>query len=73
MINGVVTENKYPYIGYQDYCWINSGSFKISDYKVYYNCASLDSAILSNPIAISVMADYWDDYESGIFNDCYDY
>ena len=68
--NGLVTQDEYPYTAVQGNCEIESGDFKISSYAYITDCASLDQAILSNPVSIAVMASSWGDYESGIFDEC---
>ena len=69
-VNGVVTESTYPYQAVQGDCLMDSGPFKISSYKTITACCSLNEEIMSNPVAVTVMASNWGDYESGIFNEC---
>lgn len=51
-------------------CLKNGGDFKISSYTQYEGCSGLQTGISKQPIAITVDAENWNDYKSGVFDKC---
>lgn len=69
--NGITTEQKYPYVGFNQKCKTSLGDFKITGFK---NVPPKSSPALANacdtqPISIAIEADEIQDYTEGIFDD----
>jgi C1A family cysteine protease len=69
---GITTESNYPYEGVDGTCQVSGGNFKISSYTQVQagDVDQLASAVVQQPITISVDASNWQLYSSGIFSDC---
>lgn len=68
--HGITDSNSVPYTAHNGPCKIDGGSFKISSISSTKGCPGLQQAIQSRPLGVSVDANKWSPYESGIFNDC---
>lgn len=68
--NGIASESEYRYVGKDQSCQKNGGSFKISGQQSFSGCNALTSGINSHPISIAVDATNWSPYKSGVFNNC---
>ena len=69
---GITTESTYPYEAVDGTCKISGGAFKISS-SVQVPAGDVDqlaSAVVQQPITISVDAENWQMYSSGVFSDC---
>ncbi len=78
-IGGLQTEWTYPYISYfgeAGSCHANTSSFALAKLKNYVVLPSnsyeplLKAVANIGPIAISVEASHWSDYETGVFDGC---
>ena len=70
--NGITTESAYPYEGVDGSCQVSGGAFKISSF-VNIKAGDVDqlaSAVVQQPVTVSVDASNWQFYSSGIFSDC---
>jgi len=69
---GITTEAKYPYVGVEGACTIDSGDFHIQTYTMIGAGAEDDviSATNTQPVSICVDASTWFSYSSGVFNGC---
>ena len=68
--HGVDTSANYPYLGHNHGCMHDGGSFKINKVLSAKGCPGIQSALNSRPIGVSVDANNWSRYASGIFNNC---
>lgn len=68
--NGITTESAYPYVGKDQSCKTQGGSFKISGQKSFSGCSGLTNGINSSPISVTVDATNWSPYRSGVFSNC---
>jgi C1A family cysteine protease len=69
-IAGIASESEYRYVGKDQNCAKNGGSFKIAGQQSFSGCSALTSGINSHPISIAVDATNWSTYKSGVFNNC---
>ena len=67
---GIVETSSYPYQGYQGYCRMNGGSFRVSSYGSVTGCSNMQNALNSQPLSVCVDASNWSRYSSGIFSYC---
>lgn len=49
---------------------MDGGSFKISSVSTAKGCSGVQNAVMNRPIGVSVDANKWSPYKSGIFNNC---
>ena len=49
---------------------MQTGSFKISSVSSAKGCSGLQNAIMNRPLGVSVDANKWSPYKSGIFDNC---
>ncbi len=68
--NGITTGAAYPYTAKTGACVTNGGSFKIKDVSSAKGCPGILAALASRPIGVSVDANNWSHYASGIFSNC---
>lgn len=68
--NGILLSTEYPYKGVQGTCEKPKGNFTLSGYTNLSNCVHLANGLSSQPIMVGVDSSNWDDYESGIFDNC---
>lgn len=68
--NGISTEDEYPYKAEDQSCEVQSGSYRITDYKEGEDCAGLAAAIALGPVTVAVDASEWGGYQSGVFSEC---
>ena len=68
--NGIASTSAYPYTAKTGACRTDGGSFKIADVSSAKGCPGIATAIQSRPIGVSVDANNWSHYASGIFNNC---
>jgi C1A family cysteine protease len=68
--NGITTQAAYPYVGRDQSCKTQGGSFKISGFTSYSGCNGLTAGLMTKPLAVSVDATNWSPYRSGVFNNC---
>lgn len=68
--NGITTESAYPYVGKDQACKTQGGSFKISGQKSLSGCSGLTNGINASPVSVTVDATNWSAYKSGIFSNC---
>ena len=68
--HGIATDASYPYLGHNEACKVDGGSFKIAGVSVAKGCPAILTALASRPIGVSVDATNWSHYASGIFNNC---
>lgn len=67
---GIARGSEYPYTAKTQTCKIVGGSFKITNVPTVKGCTALVNAIMSRPIGVSVDAENWNKYSSGVFNNC---
>ena len=67
---GIVTEEKYPYVGKTQQCKVDGGPFKINAYTDLSGCDNLVSSLKFGPPSVIADASNWFSYQSGIFNAC---
>jgi len=67
---GIASTSQYAYVGKDQACKLDGGSFKIAGQKSASGCAGLSSAINSEPVSVTVDATNWSSYRSGVFNNC---
>ena len=67
---GIATGSSYPYTAKNGQCKTQGGTFKISGYSSFSGCSGLISGINSSPISVTVDANKWSSYKSGIFSNC---
>lgn len=68
--NGIASGSEYPYVGKDQTCKKNGGSFKIGGQTSFASCNGLSSGINSHPISVTVDASNWSTYRSGVFTNC---
>ena len=68
--NGIATTSQYPYVAKTQSCKLEGGSFRISSVPTTKGCDGLQTAIESRPLGVSVDANKWSSYASGIFSNC---
>eukprot|EP00825_Cyclidium_porcatum_P012215 TRINITY_DN16367_c0_g1_i2.p1 TRINITY_DN16367_c0_g1~~TRINITY_DN16367_c0_g1_i2.p1 ORF type:complete len:171 (+),score=24.94 TRINITY_DN16367_c0_g1_i2:356-868(+) len=70
--NGIVTESEYPYVAKDQKCKIDKGPFKISGFDLIDedNCKDLQNQLNIQPVTVSVDANNWTYYTSGIVSVC---
>jgi len=68
--HGLTTSSSYPYTAKTQTCKMDGGSFKISSVPTTKGCTDLQNAIMNQPTGVSVDANNWSHYSSGIFNNC---
>ncbi len=68
--NGITSQSAYPYVGRDQACKTQGGSFKIGGQTSYGGCSGLSSGINSHPISVTVDATNWSRYSSGVFSNC---
>ena len=67
---GIASTSSYPYTAKTQTCKMDGGDFKIKSVQSAKGCSGIQTAIQSRPIGVSVDANKWNKYKSGIFNDC---
>ena len=68
---GITTEELYPWAGEKlDSCRKSGGKYKAQFVSASVDCTQLTSDINNQPIAVTVDAAKWKDYEGGIFSTC---
>ena len=67
---GITDTASYPYVAKNQGCKIDGGSFKISSVPSAKGCTGILTALAGRPIGVSVDANKWSSYKSGIFNNC---
>ena len=68
--NGLTTTSAYPYLARDQTCRVQGGTFKIRSYASHSGCSGLWTHITSHPISVTVDAEKWSSYSSGVFNNC---
>jgi C1A family cysteine protease len=70
--NGITTDYQYKYTGIAGICKINSGTFKITQFRNLPkgDCVSLINELFKKPVAVGIAARKLKNYSSGVFNDC---
>ena len=68
--NGITSQSAYPYVGRDQACKTQGGSFKIAGQTSHNGCSGLSSGINSHPISVTVDATNWSKYSSGVFSNC---
>jgi len=68
--NGLTTQQAYPYTGRDGTCKINTGAYKIPNWRQNGGCSSLTTDINLQPTSVCVDATNWSFYRSGIFSNC---
>lgn len=68
--HGITQTSSYPYVAHNQGCKADGGSFKITRVDSTKGCTGLQTAIQSRPLGVSVDANKWSPYKSGIFNNC---
>ena len=68
--HGIASDSKYPYVGHNQGCKMDGGDYKISRVDSAKGCTGIQTALQSRPIGVSVDANNWSPYKSGIFNNC---
>ena len=68
--NGIASESQYPYVGRDQTCKTQGGSFKISGQASMSGCNGLTSGINGSPVSVTVDATNWSSYRSGVFTNC---
>lgn len=69
-VNGTVMEYSYPYKAKNQTCVKIQGPIKINAVKSAVGCNGLLQRIVLSPIAVSVNANTWSLYRSGVFTSC---
>eukprot|EP00919_Chromeraceae_sp_WS-2016_P010831 GHVR01025318.1.p1 GENE.GHVR01025318.1~~GHVR01025318.1.p1 ORF type:complete len:161 (+),score=9.52 GHVR01025318.1:709-1191(+) len=67
---GIASESEYPYKARTNACVKQGGSFKISGISSTRGCTGLQNALMSRPISVTVDANNWSRYRSGVFSSC---
>lgn len=67
---GIITSSKYPYTAKTQTCKEDGGDFKIKAVSSAKGCSGVQTAVASRPLGVSVDANKWNKYGSGIFNTC---
>jgi len=68
--HGSLLEEEYPYKGVRGLCNKANGHFFVSGHTDVTGCINLANALTSRPLVVGVDANTWDDYQSGIFDNC---
>ena len=68
--NGIASESEYPYVGRDQTCKKQGGSFKISGQSSASGCNGLTNSINASPVSVTVDATNWSTYRSGVFTNC---
>lgn len=68
--HGIQYTSAYPYIAKNQGCKMDGGSFKITGVNTASGCSNILTALQSRPLGVSVDANNWSHYASGIFNNC---
>ena len=68
--HGIATDASYPYTAKTQNCKVDGGAFKISGVNTAKGCPGILTALASRPIGVSVDANNWSNYASGIFSNC---
>ena len=68
--HGIAYTKDYPYTAHNGACKVDGGAFKISSVSTAKGCPGIQTAVNSRPIGVSVDANKWSNYKSGIFNNC---
>jgi C1A family cysteine protease len=68
--HGITAESTYPYVAKTQSCQKKDGEFKISSFTQLDGCSGLYDGIAKQPVAITVDAQNWNDYKSGVFSNC---
>lgn len=68
--HGIAFESEYRYTAVTSTCKKDGGSTKIIGVDTAKGCTGILNALQSRPIGVSVDANNWSPYKSGIFNNC---
>ena len=68
--HGITYTSSYPYVAKTQTCKVDGGDFKISGVSAASGCSGILTALQSRPVGVSVDANNWSKYASGIFNNC---
>ena len=67
---GIASQSEYPYTARDGSCRKDGGSFRISGQSSASGCSGLQNAIQSGPVSVTVDANNWSSYRSGVFSNC---
>lgn len=71
LAKGITTEAIYPYIQSNSMCNLDGGAFKIVSYaNVSRGCLNLVNNLVGRPLSVTVVANGWQSYSSGILSTC---
>jgi hypothetical protein len=68
--HGSLLESEYAYKGVRGLCLKPNGHFFVSGHSDVNGCSNLANALTSRPFVVGLDANSWDDYQSGIFDNC---
>lgn len=67
---GIASEDEYSYVAKDQACKKDGGSFKISAQTSFPGCNGISNAITAHPLSVTVDAEKWSAYKSGVFSNC---
>jgi C1A family cysteine protease len=68
--SGITSESAYSYTAKDGACKTQGGSFKIRGQVAHTGCTGLINGLSASPVSVTVDANNWSAYKSGVFSNC---